>query len=73
VHAPIEHLVERGMFFAGTPDEVVEQIARFHDAVGGFGNLLMMMHGGHMDHDTTVRSIDLYAAEVAPALAARFG
>lgn len=72
VHAPIEHLVERGMFFAGTPDEVVEQIARFHDAVGGFGNLLMMMHGGHMDHDTTVRSIDLYAAEVAPALAARF-
>lgn len=73
VHASVEDLVDRGMFFAGTPDEVVEQITRFHDAVGGFGNLLMMMHGGHMDLATTARSIELYAAEVAPALAARFG
>lgn len=73
VHAPVEELVERGMFFAGTPDEVVAQITAFHEQVGGFANLLMMMHGGHMDLPTTVRSIDLYAAEVAPALRARFG
>lgn len=69
VHAPIEALVERGMFFAGTPDDVIEQVRTFHARVGGFGNLLMMMHGGHMDFTTTAASIDLYAREVAPALA----
>jgi len=28
------------------------------------------MHGGHMDRDVTTRSIDLFAREVQPALAA---
>jgi alkanesulfonate monooxygenase SsuD/methylene tetrahydromethanopterin reductase-like flavin-dependent oxidoreductase (luciferase family) len=68
VHASVDELIERGMMFAGTPDAVIAQISRFHERVGGFGNLLMMMHGGHMDHDTAARSIDLYAREVQPAL-----
>ena len=72
LHASVDELIERGMMFAGTPDEVTVQIARFHEQVGGFGNLLMMMHGGHMDHDTTARSIDLYARAVQPALRAAF-
>ncbi|CAB4811956.1 MAG: LLM class flavin-dependent oxidoreductase [Actinobacteria bacterium] len=72
LNATIDELVDRGMMFVGTPDAVIEQITRFHERVGGFGNLLMMMHGGHMDHDTTARSIDLYAREVQPALRAAF-
>ena len=50
-----------------------EQVTRFHDRVGGFGNFLMMMHGGHMDRDITAASIELYAREVQPALVERFG
>lgn len=68
IDASVDELVEMGMFFAGTPPQVIEQITSFHERVGGFGNLLMMMHGGHMDFETTTRSIDLYAREVQPAL-----
>jgi alkanesulfonate monooxygenase SsuD/methylene tetrahydromethanopterin reductase-like flavin-dependent oxidoreductase (luciferase family) len=71
--ASIDELIERGMFFAGTPEQVVDQVARFHEHVGGFGNFLMMMHGGHMDTETTAASIELYAREVQPELVRRFG
>ncbi|MCB0996225.1 MAG: LLM class flavin-dependent oxidoreductase [Acidimicrobiales bacterium] len=70
--ASIDQLAEEGFFFFGTPDQVVDQITSFHDAVGGFGNLLLMGHGGHMDYDTTVGSLELYAREVQPRLRAAF-
>ena len=54
-------------------EQVVEQVSRFHEHVGGFGNFLMMMHGGHMDTETTAASIELYAREVQPELVRRFG
>ena len=73
VDASVDELVDRGMFFAGTPDQVIEQVIKFHERVGGFGNFLMMMHGGHMDRETTVRSIELYAGEVQPVLRRAFG
>ncbi len=39
--ATIEQLIESGTCFAGTPDDVYNQIKALHDSVGGFGNLLM--------------------------------
>jgi alkanesulfonate monooxygenase SsuD/methylene tetrahydromethanopterin reductase-like flavin-dependent oxidoreductase (luciferase family) len=65
---PIEKLIERGMFFAGSPDSVYKQVLRFHDAVGGFSNFLMMMQGGTMGYELTARSMELYASEVQPRI-----
>ncbi|HCB05112.1 MAG TPA: LLM class flavin-dependent oxidoreductase [Nocardioides sp.] len=63
-----EWMTENGVLFAGTPDQVVEQIASFHAAVGGFGHVLMMGHAGPMEYAETVRSLELYATEVQPRL-----
>lgn len=64
--APIEELNEGGYFFAGSPDTVLRLLERFHDEVGGFGHLLMMMHGGTMGYELTHRSMELFATEVLP-------
>jgi alkanesulfonate monooxygenase SsuD/methylene tetrahydromethanopterin reductase-like flavin-dependent oxidoreductase (luciferase family) len=64
----IAELVAGGMMFCGTPDQVYEQIVTFSDAVGGFGNLLMMGHGGALSHADTADSLKLFAREVLPRL-----
>ena len=66
--ASIEQLVESGTCFAGTPDDVYNQIKALHDSVGGFGNLLMFGQGGFLDHEDTVANITLFAQEVMPRL-----
>jgi alkanesulfonate monooxygenase SsuD/methylene tetrahydromethanopterin reductase-like flavin-dependent oxidoreductase (luciferase family) len=55
------------VLFAGTPDQVFEQIRRFYESVGGFGNLLVQK-GGEMAHDEICDSLSLYANEVQPRL-----
>ena len=55
--ATIEQLIESGTCFAGTPDDVYNQIKALHDSVGGFGNLLMFGQGGFLDHADTVANI----------------
>jgi alkanesulfonate monooxygenase SsuD/methylene tetrahydromethanopterin reductase-like flavin-dependent oxidoreductase (luciferase family) len=55
------------VLFAGTPDQVFEQIRRFYESVGGFGNLLVQK-GGTMAHDEICDSLSLYANEVQPRL-----
>ena len=47
---------------AGTPDQVLAQIARFYDHVGGFGHLLIMGQAGFLEHDDTVRGIKAVCA-----------
>jgi alkanesulfonate monooxygenase SsuD/methylene tetrahydromethanopterin reductase-like flavin-dependent oxidoreductase (luciferase family) len=61
-------MIEKGVLFAGTPDQVIKQIRAFNDYVGGFGHILMMGHAGPMTYAQTSRSLELYANEVAPAL-----
>ena len=70
---PIEDLTKGGFFFAGTADEVVEQIVSFHGAVGGFSNWLAMVQGGDMDLDVVRPSMELIASEVMPALSRELG
>jgi len=68
--ATIEQLLESGPGFAGTPDDVYNQIkALIRDSVGGFGNLLMFGQGAFLDHADTVRQHHLFAKEVLPAAA----
>jgi len=66
--ASIEQLIESGTCFAGTPDDVYDQIKALSDSVGGFGNLLMFGQGGFLDHKDTVANITLFAKEVMPRL-----
>jgi alkanesulfonate monooxygenase SsuD/methylene tetrahydromethanopterin reductase-like flavin-dependent oxidoreductase (luciferase family) len=72
VDAPVESLTEDGFFFAGTPDQVVAQVERFHERVGGFGHLLAMVHGGTMGDGLVGGSMELLAQEVLPTLRRRF-
>lgn len=59
--------IVNSVVFAGTPDQVYEQIKRFYDSVGGFGHMLLQM-GGTMTHDEIQDSLSLYARHVAPRL-----
>ena len=66
--APVEELTKDGFFFAGTPDEVTEQLLRFRERVGAFDNWLMMVQGGDMPTELVAPSMELLAAEVLPAI-----
>jgi alkanesulfonate monooxygenase SsuD/methylene tetrahydromethanopterin reductase-like flavin-dependent oxidoreductase (luciferase family) len=66
--ASMPELIQAGAVFAGTPDQVFEQIRELHQYVGGFGNLLAMMHGGSLSHENTTKSMKLFSQEVLPRL-----
>ena len=58
----------RGNVFAGTPDQVYEQIKAFWEYSGGFGHLLMMGQAGFLSFDDTIHSMTLFTKEVYPRL-----
>ena len=64
----VEEAIDAGLVFAGTPDDVWEQLKAFYDHVGGFGHLLMMGQGGTLDHEDTVANLTLFSKEVLPRL-----
>jgi alkanesulfonate monooxygenase SsuD/methylene tetrahydromethanopterin reductase-like flavin-dependent oxidoreductase (luciferase family) len=64
-----EQLAAAGMVFWGTPDMVYDQIKKFYDGMGGFGNLIMMGQGGTLPPKDTADSITLFARHVNPRLA----
>ncbi|MBS0244782.1 MAG: LLM class flavin-dependent oxidoreductase, partial [Proteobacteria bacterium] len=66
--ATVEDFIDAGLVFAGTPDMVFDQIKEFHDHVGGFGHLLMMAQGGHINHEDTTENLKLFSKEVLPRL-----
>lgn len=66
----VQDLIDAGVLFCGTPDEVYNQIVDFVEHCGGMGNLLMMGHAGAMTHEDTVDHLTLFAKEVYPRLKA---
>jgi alkanesulfonate monooxygenase SsuD/methylene tetrahydromethanopterin reductase-like flavin-dependent oxidoreductase (luciferase family) len=64
----VDDAVKSGIMFAGTPDEVHDQVVKFYDHVGGFGHMLMMGQAGFLDHEETVHGIKTFAREVMPRL-----
>ena len=64
----VEEQIQKGILFAGNPDTVYQQIKRLYDHVGGFGHLLMMGQAGFLEHQETVRGLELFAREVYPRL-----
>ncbi len=64
----VQDLIDAGVLFCGTPDQVYDQIVDFIEHCGGMGNLLMMGHAGPMTHDDTVGNLTLFSQEVLPRL-----
>jgi hypothetical protein len=62
----VEDVIDAGLVFAGTPEDVFNQLRAFYDHVGGFGHLLMMGQGGLLDHKETVANLTLFSREVLP-------
>jgi len=69
----VDAAIGAGIMFAGTPDEVIKQIRKVHDYVGGFGHLLMMSQAGFLEPKETVLGIKTFAREVYPRLKEEFG
>ena len=66
--ASVEDLIDAGILFCGTPDEVHDQIVAFCEHCGGMGNLLMMGHAGFLTHEQTTDNLTLFSHEVLPRL-----
>ena len=64
----LEEQMALGNVFAGTPDQVFEQIKHFWEYSGGFGHLLMMGQAGFLTYDETITSMQLFNDEVYPRL-----
>jgi alkanesulfonate monooxygenase SsuD/methylene tetrahydromethanopterin reductase-like flavin-dependent oxidoreductase (luciferase family) len=66
--ATVEKAIEAGIMFAGTPDQVYNQIKKLYHHVGGFGHLLIMGQAGFLEHEDTALGIRTFAREVYPRL-----
>ncbi|HEX2170871.1 MAG TPA: LLM class flavin-dependent oxidoreductase, partial [Dehalococcoidia bacterium] len=62
-----EDRLKSGAAFFGTPDQVVDQIGRFHETTG-IHNVLCFMSVRAMDSAKVLRSMELFAAKVMPQL-----
>ena len=66
--ASFDAAIAGGFMFAGTPDQVLKQIQKHYDHVGGWGHLLIMGQAGFLEHDDTAAGIRTFAREVYPRL-----
>jgi alkanesulfonate monooxygenase SsuD/methylene tetrahydromethanopterin reductase-like flavin-dependent oxidoreductase (luciferase family) len=66
--ASVQQFMDTDTVFAGTPDDVFEQIRNFSERMGGIGNLLMFGQGGFLSHEDTKDNIRLFGTEVLPRL-----
>ncbi len=66
--ASVEAAIRGGFMFAGTPEQVYQQIKRHNDYVGGYGHLLNMGQAGFLEHDDAVKGIRNFARLVYPRL-----
>jgi alkanesulfonate monooxygenase SsuD/methylene tetrahydromethanopterin reductase-like flavin-dependent oxidoreductase (luciferase family) len=64
----VDEAIDAGLSFAGTPDDVFDQLRAFYDHVGGFGHVLMMGQGGLLNHEDTVANLGLFSREVLPRI-----
>ena len=64
----LQELMDAGLMFCGTPDQLYQQIVDFADCIGGFEHFLMMGQAGFLNHADTCDSLTLFAKEVLPRL-----
>ena len=66
--ASVQDFIDARTVFAGTPDQVYEQIVRFNREVDGIGHLIIMGQGGTLGFNDTCENLRLFAEEVMPRL-----
>ena len=66
--ASVQEFMDAQTVFAGTPDQVFEQIKQFNQDVGGLGQLIIMAQGGNISYADTCENLRLFADEVMPRL-----
>jgi alkanesulfonate monooxygenase SsuD/methylene tetrahydromethanopterin reductase-like flavin-dependent oxidoreductase (luciferase family) len=66
--ASVEQFMDTDTVFAGTPDDVFNQLKAFSQRMGGVGHLLFFGQGGHLTHQDAKANISLFGKEVAPRL-----
>ncbi len=66
--ASVEAAIRGGFMFAGTPEQVYQQIKRHNDYVGGYGHILNMGQAGFLEHEDSVKGIRNFARHVYPRL-----
>ena len=69
-HGSVQDLIDAGILFCGTPDQVHDQIIDFTEYCGGMGNLLMMGHAGFLTHEDTMSNLEMFSKQVMPRLKA---
>jgi alkanesulfonate monooxygenase SsuD/methylene tetrahydromethanopterin reductase-like flavin-dependent oxidoreductase (luciferase family) len=67
-----EEIIENGMAVVGSPDTVGERFEALMDELG-FGQIISLMGVGDMPHYRTIKSMELFANDVMPALRRRAG
>jgi alkanesulfonate monooxygenase SsuD/methylene tetrahydromethanopterin reductase-like flavin-dependent oxidoreductase (luciferase family) len=65
-----EEIIDNGMAVVGSPDSVGERFEALIDELG-FGQVIALMGVGDMPHYRTVKSMELFATQVMPALRRR--
>ncbi|HEY3849007.1 MAG TPA: LLM class flavin-dependent oxidoreductase [Acetobacteraceae bacterium] len=66
--ASVQQFMDTDTVFAGTPDDVFDQIRDFNERMGGVGHLLFFGQGGYLNHEDAMANITLFGREVAPRL-----
>ena len=64
----MDYFRENGVAVYGTPDQVIKQLKKMYKEIGGFGNLIAMLHSGDMPLKDVSKSMKLFAKEVVPQL-----
>src|SRR3954470_22150993 len=67
-NATVQQFMETETVFAGTPDDVYNQLKAFNTRMGGVGHLLFFGQGGQLSHQDAKENIRLFGQEVAPRL-----
>lgn len=63
----IDYLLDN-IWIVGSPEECAAKLRRLHEAVGGFGTVLMIAHDWMPDDEKWFRSAELFARKVMPSL-----
>lgn len=66
--ATVQQFMDTETVFAGTPDDVFNQLKAFNARMGGVGHLLFFGQGGDLSHQDSMDNIRLFGREVAPRL-----
>jgi alkanesulfonate monooxygenase SsuD/methylene tetrahydromethanopterin reductase-like flavin-dependent oxidoreductase (luciferase family) len=64
----VPEMIDAAIAFAGTPDQVYDQICDFCEHSGGIGSLMIMAQGGELSHADAEANLTLFAREVLPRL-----